>query len=800
MKFSEIWLREWANPSINEIELTQQLTMIGFKVDELKPVSNIFYDIVIGKIMTCKTHPDFSNIRIVKVNDGSKKLLNIICNASNCRKNIKVVVAHVGAILPNGNKIIPKSIKGKISEGILCSFETLGISDNTQNIIEVPEDAPIGQNFYDYLHLHDKIIDINITPNRGDCLSIMGIAREIAIANNLKLKNLKICPTKPTINDVVSVCIDVPNACPKYLIRIIKKINTAVPTPLWIKEKLRRCGILYSTNIITDITNYVLLELGHPVHAFNYEKIEGNIIQVRFAKSEETIKLFKNNILKLFPNTLIIADNKNIMSLAGIIISDKFRIYPQTNSIILQSAFFVPSMIANQSQMYNIHSPSSTRYIRGVDPTISQLTLERVTSLLLKYCKGEPGPIIDITYDDLLPKIIPITLYRSKLNKILGFYITDQKVTDILIRLGFQIIKLLKNNYWKVLRPTWRFDICIEENIIAEIARIYGYNKIPNIAINTNLTTSLDCSPIISLSKIKSLLIARGYQEIITYSFVNPDMQKLLYPKKSPLKLKNPITKEMSSMRLSLWIGLIETMIYNQNRQQKNIKLFESGICFIPNKINNRKINQNFMISGIRSGLRFHEHWDLKTYPTDFYDIKGDVEALLCLTNKMNFVKFKTSTHPALHPIQNAAIYLQNDNMCIGYIGLIHPTIQEKLNIRSHVFVFELEWNLISQEILPNISEISKFPKNCRDISMIISNNISFESIIKMCKKIASDKLIDIKLSDVYTDASMPKNCKSLTIKLFLQSKTHTLEEKEIVNVVNQCTMILKKHFHIILR
>lgn len=799
MKFSEIWLREWVNPSINNIELINQLTMIGFKVDEIKPISNNFYGIVIGKIIKCTIHPNFNNIWNVKVNNGEKKLLNIICSAANCRKNIKVVVAKVGAVLPNGNKITLNTIQGQISEGILCTFKTLGIFNNTQeSIIEIPKDAKIGQNFYDYLRLYDKIIDINITPNRGDCLSIIGIAREIAAINHLKIKKFKKHTIKPLINDTISVIIKAPDACPKYLIRIIKNINISVPTPLWIKEKLRRCGIC-SINIVIDITNYVLIELGHPVHVFDYEKISGNIIKVYFTKHEEIINLSENNVLKLSPNTLIITDNKQILSLAGIIISDKCCTYSQTCSIILQSAFFTPSIIANQSTKYNIHTLSSIRYARGVDPNISQLALERVTSLLLKNCHGYPGPIINITHEHLLPKSIPITLHRTKLNKILGFHIKTQEIKNILKSLGFKI-KLLSNNSWTILHPTWRFDISIEENIIAEIIRIYGYDKIPDITVNTNLIIPNNTTSVISLSKIKSLLIARGYQEIITYSFVNPNIQKLLYPKKNPLNLKNPITTKMSSMRLSLWIGLIETMIYNQNRQQKNIKLFESGICFIPNNTtNNNQINQNFMIAGIRSGLRFNEHWDLKKYPVDFYDIKGDVEALLHLTNKFNYIKFEQSKHPALHPIQNAAIYL-NNKICIGYIGLIHPIIQTTLKIRSHILVFELKWDLISQYILPNISTISKFPKNDRDISIIISDKISSESIINTCKKIASDQLIDLKLSDVYKDSSIPKNCKSLTIKLSLQSKTHTLTEEEISNIIDQCIQNLKKSFYITLR
>lgn len=792
MKFSEIWLREWINPPINNVELIQQLTMIGFKADVSQPISNIFYGIVIGKIIECKTHPYHNNAWMIKVNNGKKKLLNIICYATNCRNNIKVVVATIGAILPNGNKITLNTIPGQKSEGILCTFKTLNILDNTPGIIELPEDAPIGQDFYDYLHLYDNIIDVDITPNRGDCLSIIGIAREIAAINRLKLKNFSRHTITPIINDSISIMVDAPDACPQYLTRIIKNINITISTPLWIREKLRRCGVS-TVNIVTDITNYVLIELGHPIHIFDYAKISGNIMQIRYTKTTDTIVLSQNKILKLFPNTLIISDDKKILSLAGVI-STQCSISSQTHHVVLQSAFFTPSVIAEQSRTYNIYTLSSIRYARGIDPNLSQAALERVTSLLLEYCHGCPGPIINVVHDNFLPKPKLITLHRKKLHKILGFYIKHQEITDILTRLGFQIQFSQQTNSWKILHPTWRFDISIEENIIAEIIRFYGYHKIPNPTIHTNLITPYHHPTTMPLSHIKSLLVARGYQEIITYSFVNPKIQKLLYPIINPVILKNPITLAMSSMRVSLWIGLIETMIYNQNRQQKHIKLFESGICFIPKDNNNHhEINQNFMIAGLRSGFRLNQHWDLTTYPVDFYDIKGDVEALLHLTNKFSYVRFKRSTHPSLHPIQNAAIYLNNCT-CIGHIGVIHPLIQSALNVQSNILVFELEWNSISNITLPEISTISKFPKNYRDISIIVPNNISSESIINVCKKAVADKLIDIRLSDVYQNAKIPKNYKSLTIKLCLQSKTHTLREEEISGIINTCTIALQKN------
>lgn len=748
MKFSEMWIREWINPPISSIELVDQLTMAGFKVNELKPVvANVFYGVVIGEIIECEMHPNFHNIWITKINNGGNKLLNIICNASNCRKNIRVVVANIGAILPNGCEVKLKTVQGKQSEGILCTFSTLGIINHTVGIIELPIDAPIGENFYNYLRLDDNILDINITPNRGDCLSIIGISKEIAAINRLKLKKIKISPIVPTINDTIPISIDVPGACPQFLGRILKNIHITASTPVWIAEKLRRCGIR-AINIVIDILNYVLLELGHPIHVFDYKKIDGRIIHIRSSKIGETLTLSNNHNLKLLPNTIIISDRTKPLSIAGTMIPSKYSIGSDTCHIVLQSAFFTPSTIASQSILYHMRDLYSLRYERGVDPNISKLALDRVTSLLLKNCGGYPGPIINITHKNMLPKPTNITLHRAKLDKIIGFHILDSEITHILKRLSFQVE--FSNNIWKVLSPTWRFDVSIAENLVAEIIRIHGYDNVPGTTICTNLITNRTHASNVPLSRIKNLLIDRGYQEIITYSFVSSGIQKLLYPQKIPLILKNPITLDMSSMRLSLWSGLIKSVIYNQNRQQKQIKLFESGICFIPHKHSKNQVRQDFMIAGIRSGFRFNEHWDItKVYPVDFYDIKGDVEALLSITNKLHWIRFKKYIHPALHSGQSAAIYLKN--ICIGYIGMIHPTIQMKLNLRSQALVFELSWNMISQYTLSKIANISKFPKNFRDISIIVPNKVSAESVITECKKIANeDQLIDIKLSDVY--------------------------------------------------
>ncbi|URJ24865.1 phenylalanine--tRNA ligase subunit beta [Candidatus Blochmannia ocreatus (nom. nud.)] len=801
MKFSEMWIRQWINPPVNSAELGDQLTMAGLKVTELQPVSNKFYEIIIGEIIECKTHEALQNIWITTVNIGDIKLLNIFCQKKNCKKNIRVAVAKIGVILPNGNYIKPITIQGKQSEGILCTFAELGITNITEEIIELPNDAPIGQNLFNYLNLHDNTLEINITPNRGDCLSVIGVSREIAVINQLKLKKIKTSAVIPTISDTIPIFIDVPEVCPQFFGRILKNININTPTPVWITEKLRRCNI-NTVNIVIDTIHYVLLELGQPIYIFDYEKLEGQLICIRFSQiGEELVLSNKNNkTLKLFPNTIVFCDKKKPLSIAGAAIPDTYSVQPTTHNIILQSAFFYPITIARQSKQYNLHDPYSFRYARGVDIKISEEALNQATNLLINNCGGQSGPIINITNHNFLPKTIKITLNRSKLDKLLGFHIPDQKISHILTQLGYKFIFI--NDTWTVTIPTWRFDISIEENLIAEIIRINGYNNIPKKTFyhyhsSTNQKYHHNFSDI-SLSRAKTLLIDKGYQEIITYSFINPKIQKLLHPKQTPLILKNPITSEMSVMRLSLWTGLITTLLYNYNRQHKQIKLFESGICFVPKNHSNKQVEQNLMISGIRSGLRFNKHWDLGIYPVDFYDIKGDVEALLNITIKMHCVKFREYTHPALQLGQSAAIYVKN--ICIGYIGMINPMIQMQLNIRPKILMFELSWNMMKQctfSEVHNTISVSKFPKNYRDISVIIPEDICIDSIITACKSLSKkDKIIDIQLFDIYKGQKIPKGFKSITMQLSIQSNTHTLEETEISDIIKKCAIILQTHFN----
>lgn len=803
MKFSEIWLREWVNLSIDSHVLHDQLTMAGFQVEEINPVYKYkFNGIVIGAIVECKIHPYLVNKWIITINNGNKNLINIICGKINCRKNFRIVVANIGALLPNGHVVTSMFIGQKESEGILCTYSMLKLN-NSNNIIELPEDAPIGESFYNYLNLYDNIININITPNRGDCFSIIGLSREISTINQVQAKKLHIDTIVPTINDTIPVIIQSPKQCPQFLGRIIRNINTTLVTPLKIQEKLRRCEV-QPVNLILDVINYVLLELGYPINVFDLDKINQNTIYIRYSKSGETLQLsqYSNTIVQLSENTLVISDCRQPLAIAGVITGDQFDVSCETRNIFLQSAVFNSSIIEKQSRLYNLHTATSIRYKHGIDVNLSEVTLNYVTLLLLKIGQGYAGPITKIINHRFLPQISPIMLNQSKLDKIFGFHIKSQNIELILKNLGFQIIKI-QNDLWKVFPPSWRFDISIEEDVISEIIRIYGYDKIsPQISYSNLDSTKFHLQSDISLSRAKTFLVDRGYHEIITYSFVNPNIQKLLHSQCTPLPLINPISVEMSVMRLSLWTGLIKTVIYNQNRQQKHLLLFESGMCFIPEKIqNHQQTTQKLMIAGIRSGFKVPEHWNAMEYLVDFYDIKGDVEALLnTVINKYNnSVVFKKYQHTSLHPKQSAAIYL--DNMLIGYIGMIHPKIQKQLDLCLNTLMFELSWDdIIKHKLSIKITDVSKFTKNYRDIALIVPTYINAGDIIETCKNIQENQLIDIRLIDVYTGDNIPKGYKSFTIKLTLQSQTHTMQEKEISKITNKYIQVLEKCFHAIIR
>ncbi|MGL9760427.1 MAG: phenylalanine--tRNA ligase subunit beta [Symbiopectobacterium sp.] len=795
MKFSEHWLRELVNPTISSEELSEQITMAGLEVDGVEAVAGVFYGVVVGEVVECRQHPNSDKLRVTNVDVGGERLLEIVCGAPNCRQGLRVAVATIGAVLPSDFKIkVAKLRGGEPSEGMLCSFSELGISEDHSGIIELPRDAPIGTDIRAYLGLDDNAIEISVTPNRADCLSIIGMARDIAVLNQLPLTAPDITPVAATVSDTFPIRVEAPEACPRYLGRVVKGIDVKAETPLWMREKLRRCGIR-SIDAVMDVTNYVLLELGQPMHAFDLERLDGGIV-VRLAQEGETMTLLDGNEVTLNADTLVIADYSKVLGMGGIFGSEHSGVNGETRNVLLECAYFHPPAITGRARRHGLHTYASHRYERGVDPALQYKAMERASQLLLSICGGNAGLVIDVTNDAHLPARAAITLRREKLDRLIGHVVPDEQVSDILTRLGCSVVRT--DAGWTVVAPSWRFDIEIEEDLIEEVLRVYGYNNIPNISIHAPLIMTSHREAALSLKRVKTLLVDRGYQEAITYSFVDPKVQSLIHPGEAALILPSPISTKMSAMRLSLWSGLLGAVMYSQNRQQGRLRLFESGLRFVPDSQDKLGIRQDLMLAGVITGNRYDEHWDLARHTVDFYDLKGDLEALLSLTGKLSEIKFKAESHSALHPGQSAAIYLAGES--VGFIGVIHPELERKLDLNSRTVVFELSWNRVTDRVVPNASEISRYPLNRRDIAVVVAENVSAGEVLLECKKVGANQLVGVNLFDVYRGKGVEEGYKSLAISLVLQDISRTLTEEDIAATVSRCVEALKQRFQASLR
>ncbi|WP_305841749.1 phenylalanine--tRNA ligase subunit beta [Photobacterium leiognathi] len=794
MKFSESWLREWVNPAVNSEELAHQITMAGLEVDGVEAVAGEFTGVKVGQVVECAQHPDADKLRVTKVDVGAEELLDIVCGASNCRQGIKVAVATVGAVLPGDFKIKKAKLRGQPSHGMLCSFTELGIDVESDGIMELAEDAVLGTDFREFLGLDDVTIDVDLTANRADCLSIAGLAREVGVLNRAEVTEPQFEIVAATAADTIAIDVKAPAACPRYLGRIIRNVNVQAETPLWMQEKLRRCGTR-SIDPIVDITNYVLLEMGQPMHAFDLAKIDGGIV-VRMAEQGEKLTLLDGNEAELNDNTLVIADNKQALAIAGIFGGEFSGVNTETKDVLLECAFFAPDAIRGRARSYGLHTDSSHRFERGVDATLQTKAMERATALIIEICGGEVAPIVEAESEADLPKAATIELRRTKLDRLLGHSIVSEEVVEILTRLGCDVETT--DAGWKAVAPAWRFDMAIEEDLVEEVGRIYGYNNIPNQSPVAALSMNLHKEANLPLKRVRDLLVDHGYQEAITYSFVEPEQQKLIVPEIEPLILPFPISAEMSAMRLSLWTGLLNTVVFNQKRQQPRVRLFEAGLRFIPEESAENGMRQEMMLAGVIAGNRSDEHWDIATNTVDFFDLKGDLEAILELTANEAAFSFKAAKHPALHPGQSAAIVV--DGKEVGFIGTVHPELERKFGLNGRTIVFEIEWAAINTRMLPEAVVVSKFPANRRDIAVVVSEDVAAGDVVEACRANGGELLTDVNLFDVYTGKGVEEGNKSLAIALTLQSAERTLEEADIASAVEAIVAALAEKFGASLR
>ncbi|KEY90947.1 integration host factor subunit alpha [Candidatus Photodesmus blepharus] len=795
MKFSESWLREWVNPSISTSELTHQMTMAGIEVRNISSVGKKFTRVKVGQIIECVQHPNADRLYLTKVDVDGKEDLDIICGASNCRQGIKVAVATIGAVLPDNVKIKKAKLRGQFSYGMLCSFIELGIDDYVgEDIIELPEHAPIGSDFYEFFNLNDVSIDLDLTANRADCFSIRGLAREVAALNCTDIVKPDFQAAKIDINHLFSVEVRVPEACPHYLCRVVKGLNIGATVPLWMKEKLRRSGI-NSINPVVDVTNYVLLEQGQPVYALDSAKIEGKII-VRMARQGEKLILLDGKERILNSDTLVTSDANKVLSIAGIFGGESANVNLETKDVLLECAFFTPEFICGRARSYGLQTNSSVRFERGVDYELQMTAMERATQLLVDICGGEVAPVVSVKAAISLPKRVMLELRRSKLNALLGHHISDSDVTKILQGLDFFIEKRESN--WLVKTPTWRFDIAIEEDLIEEIARIYGYDNIPNKYPVVSLKRNEPRRKNQSLRRVRDLLVDLGYCEAITYSFVEPKQQRLIVPQIKPLKLPYPISVDMSVMRLGLIQGLLNSAVYNQKRQQKRIYLFEYGLCFAPCISSENGIRQEPMLAAIIVGTLTEDHWAVESKKVDFFDLKGHLESILNLSMNEKSYDFRKEEHPALHPNQSASILVDGEK--VGIIGIINPKLECYFEFNSPPVIFEIKCSALDKRTVSNSVTISKFPFNRRDISVLVDEEVACSDVINACLEVGGELLKDAKLFDVYVDNSLEVGKKSLAIALILQSSSHTLKESDINLVVKKIVLYISEKFRASLR
>ncbi|MFZ2168052.1 MAG: phenylalanine--tRNA ligase subunit beta, partial [Methylococcaceae bacterium] len=625
MQISEAWLRSYVNPAISTEELVEQLTMAGLEVDSVEPAAAKFSGVVVGEVLSMQQHPDADRLRVCKVAVGETEPLQIVCGASNVRVGLKIPAALIGAVLPGDFKIKKSKLRGEESFGMLCSEKELGLAAEANGLMELATDAPVGVDIREYLSLDDTIIEVDLTPNRADCLSVEGLAREVAVLNQMNWSTTRVENVEVSHQDTLTVAVEATDACPRYLGRLIKGVNAKAQTPLWMQERLRRSG-LRSLGPLVDVTNYVLIELGQPLHVFDAEKLTGGI-SVRWAETDENLTLLNGQTIKLDNHALVIADDKQALALAGIMGGNNSAVNDETQAVFLECAFFAPQSIAGEARRFGLHTDSSHRFERGVDSTLQTRAIERATQLILDIAGGSAGVITEVTTESTLPQRQTVFLRRHRIEKMLGIILADELVTDIFQRLGMAV--QTQADGWSITPPGFRFDIAIEADLIEEIARVYGYNNLPNSSLLMRSQLISVTEAVVDIDRVKDLLVDRGYQEAITYSFVDEDIQNTIAPDSEVIRLKNPISSELSVMRTTLWCGLLKVALYNTNRQQNRVRLFETGLRFIKK---DGQIQQQKMLAGLVLGSSYNEQWGEKTRKVDFFDIKADVQALFGLT------------------------------------------------------------------------------------------------------------------------------------------------------------------------
>lgn len=809
MKISESWLREWVNPNIDTDALAHSLTMAGLEVDGVELAAAAFSGVVIAEVLAKEPHPDAEKLSVCQVSDGSNAF-QVVCGATNVAAGLRVPFATVGAVLPGGMKIKAAKLRGVASHGMLCGASELGLEDVVDGLLALPQDAPLGEDFRQWLNLDDAVIEVDLTPNRGDCLSMLGIAREVGVLTGTDVTAPQFAALDAVINDSLAIELQAPAHCSRYSGRIIRDVGMTQQTPLWMRERLRRAG-LRSIDPVVDVTNYVMIELGQPLHAFDLDSIsvvDGSPkIVVRLATASEKLTLLDGSDVELDDDMLVIADTEKALAVAGVMGGLNSAVSGKTRNILLESAFFEPSNMAGKARRLGMHTDASHRFERGVDAQGQQRAIERATELLLEIAGGKAGPVVTQQTQPSDDNKATIQLKETQIERVLGFAMSPDQVEDIFQRL--ELSPQHTNDGWTVTVPAHRFDLAIEADLLEELARVYGYDNLPVEPPLAPMTFTLKPESHVGEMQFKQHLVAQGYQEAITYSFIDPKIHAAFFPEVNPVTLQNPIASDMAAMRTSLIPGLLGAAKHNLSRQQTRLKLFEAGLTFVPS---DNGLEQSAYLSGLLCGPRMTESWlskreaigapAAKPDQFDFYDIKADVESLLSLTSRDKSIVFRPINDEAMwrwmHPGQSAEVLI--DGEVAGVVGQLHPQLHKAVDVSATIWVFELKFALISDKKVPEFKELSKFPEVRRDFAVIVDQQLDVSEVLRCAEQAAGAELIQAVLFDQYSGEGIGEGKQSIGFGLVWQHRQRTLTDDDIAAFTNDVITALQNRFGATLR
>ncbi len=789
MKISLNWLRDWVDVGNDVPALAHALTMAGLEIEGIHAAGPALSGIVVGEVKSVTKHPDAEKLNVCTVSTGNEEF-QIVCGAPNVRVGMKAPLATIGAKLPSGTEIKRAKLRGVESFGMLCSARELGLSEDTTGLFDLPAELKAGQDLVTALGLDDTLFEVNLTPNRGDCMSVLGVAREVAASRDTPLHPPEMRTVNAEINDTFPVRLEAASkdgdGCPKFAGRVVRGIRPNASSPFWMQERLRRAG-LRPINAVVDVTNYVVLELGQPMHAYDLGKLNGALI-VRWARAGENLKLLDGREIELTPDVMVIADERSALALAGVMGGEDSGISAATTDVFLEVAFFNPNAVAGRGRRYGIITDASQRYERGVDPELQERAMERATQLLIECAGGKAAPVVVTRAKDSYPSPAPIRLRHQRVEHVLGAKIDASIVQSLLTRLGMTVTGDAQQ--WQVTPPTWRFDVRIEEDLIEEVARLYGFDNIPEQPEFGSHEMSPWTETRIRNERASDLMVDRGYQEAITYAFTEAASQAQLCPGPS-LALSNPISAELGVMRVSLWPGLLHVLGSNQRRQQPRVRLFEIGRRYSAE-------GETEVIAGVATGSMLPEQWGVEPTKVDFFDVKADVEALLSLTGAAEEFRFVAQTHPALHPGQSARIF--RGERAVGWLGALHPEQSRRLDLTYPVLVFELETAAGLASVVPEFAEISRYPAIRRDIALIVDEALPVAALCRAVQAGAGALLKQLTVLSVYRGRQLQNGKKSIALGLHLQDTSRTLTDNEADALVAQVVEQLGQQHNATLR